>query len=148
MSDDFFEPPPPPPPEPEPDPPPTPPWVSAPRGMLPGVVALDLVVARTDRVAVCVTRLAAYPTGFEFELRTVSAPGQRDLELDPLLFGPHRHRARRAGADQSLLDDVLRFGVQFSDGGKATNHRWQVSPSRRSAAGPGHELGRRRWWRR
>ena len=121
MSDDFFEPPPPPPREPEPEPARLPPWVGAPRGMLPGVVALELVVARTDRVAVCVTRLGAYPTGFEFDLRTVSTPGKPDLELDPLLFGPHRHRARRAGADQSLLDEMLRFGVQFADGGKATN---------------------------
>jgi hypothetical protein len=119
MSDDFFEPPPPPEPEPEPESPPTPPWFGAPRGMLPGVVALDLVVARNDQVAVCVARLAGYPTGFEFELRTIGAPGRIDPDLDPLLFGPHRHRARRAA--QSVLDDMLRFGVQFSDGRKATN---------------------------
>ncbi len=121
MSEGFFEPPPPPPEAAEPEPPPTPPWVSAPQGMLPGVVALELVIAHTDRVAVCVSRLAAYPTGFELELRTVGAPGRRDLDLDPLLFGPHRHRARRSGAEQELPDDMLRFGVQFPDGGKATN---------------------------
>jgi hypothetical protein len=121
MSEDFFEPPPRPEPEPEPEPAPMPPWVSAPGGMLPGVVALELVIARTQQVAVCVTRLGAYPTGFEFDLRTITPPSQRDLELDPLLFGPHRHRLRRAAGEQVLPDDMLRFGVQFSDGGRATN---------------------------
>ena len=89
--------------------------------MLPGVVALELVVARTDQVAVCVSRLAGYPTGFEFELHTIAAPGQRDPDLDPLLFGPYRHRRPRAGTEQQLPDDMLRFGVQFADGRRATN---------------------------
>ena len=47
--------------------------VGAPRGTLPGIVALKRVLARTDKVAVCVTRLAAYPTGFEFDVVTMSA---------------------------------------------------------------------------
>jgi hypothetical protein len=42
-----------------------PPWFGAPRGTLPGVVALERVVVHTDKVAICLTRLAAYPTGFE-----------------------------------------------------------------------------------
>jgi hypothetical protein len=96
-----------------------PPWVAPPRGMLPGVVALELVLARTEQVAVCVSRLAAYTTGFEFELRTVSAPGQRELEFDPMLFGPHRHR--HGGGREGPPDEMLRFGVQFANGAKATN---------------------------
>jgi hypothetical protein len=121
MSEDFFEPPPPPEPEPEPEPRSLPPWVGAPRGMLPGVVAHTLVIAHNDRVAVCVTRLGAYPTGFEFELHAMAAPDQDELDIDPLLFGPHRHHRRRPGSEQELPDDMLRFGVQFSDGRKATN---------------------------
>lgn len=78
---EFFEPPPPAPSQPES--PPTPPWFGAPRGMLPGVVAAELVLARTDEVAVCVTRLAAYTTGFEFEIRTLAAPGAVTLTSNP-----------------------------------------------------------------
>lgn len=78
-----------------------------------------MVIAQTEEVAVCVSRLAGYPTGFEFELRTLAAPGHEDLELDPIMFGPHRHGRR--GREQELEDDVLRFGVQFADGSKATN---------------------------
>ncbi len=115
---EFFEPPPPRPVEPA-EPYVPPPWVGPPRGILPGVVALEMVIAQTEEVAVCVSRLAGYPTGFEFELRTLAAPGHEDLELDPIMFGPHRHGRR--GREQELEDDVLRFGVQFADGSKATN---------------------------
>jgi hypothetical protein len=87
--------------------------------VLPGVVAIELVVAQSEQAAVCVSRLAGYPTGFEFELRTMVAPGA-DPALDPMLFGPHRMRARQA-AGHDRADQELRFGVQFSDGGKATN---------------------------
>jgi hypothetical protein len=118
---EFFEPQPPPPPEPEPELPPQPPWIAAPRGTLPGVVALELLLARTEMVAVCVSRLAAYPTGFEFELRTMAAPGHEALEFDPMLFGPHRDGPRRRGSEAGLPEEMLRFGVQFADGAKATN---------------------------
>ncbi|HME04427.1 MAG TPA: hypothetical protein VKG38_15510, partial [Solirubrobacteraceae bacterium] len=95
-----------------------PPWVSAPDGMLPGVVALELVLAKTDKAAVCLTRIGAYPTGFEIQLLTMVA--EEDSDLDPMLFGPHRmhHRGRQS---REIPDGTLRFGVQFADGSKATN---------------------------
>jgi len=96
-----------------------PPWFGPPRGVIPGVVALELMLVRTAQVAVCITRLAAYPTGFEFELRTLAANRQPESELDPMLFGAHRHRRLR-GAD-SAPEDVLKIGVEFADGAKATN---------------------------
>jgi hypothetical protein len=108
----FFESPPPPP-RPEPERIDVPEWFGPPRGTLPGALALDLVLARTDRVAVCITRIGAYPTGFEFDLRTFAAVV--DEELDPLLFeGRRRHRG-------GLPPEMLRVGVQFADGRKATN---------------------------
>ena len=118
---DFFEPPPPPPAEPEIYR--EPPWAGPPQGTLPGVVALELVLAQTDKVAVCVTRVAAYPTGFAFDVVTMSAPGQSEGGfLDPMAigsFGPLRHRG--PGADGELPATLIRIGVQFADGSKATN---------------------------
>jgi hypothetical protein len=113
MSEDFFGPPPQPPPE--PPRPPTPPWFGPPTGALPGVVALELVLARSAVAAVCVTRICAYRTGFEFDLLVVSDREAAE-DLDPLLFGA---RARAAGGARE--EGQLRFGVQFSDGAKATN---------------------------
>jgi hypothetical protein len=110
---DFFEPPPP---APEPPRYRQPPWVAPPRGTLPGVVAVELLLAQTDKVAVYISRLAAYPSGFEFDVMTVTAPGEDETDFDPMLFGPHSHRPGSAAASE-----MLRIGVQFSDGSKATN---------------------------
>jgi hypothetical protein len=64
--------------------------------------------------------VAAYPSGFAFEVLTMAARagGEEEL-LDPLLFGHHRHRMRAGQA--GLPPEMLRMGVQFADGGKATN---------------------------
>lgn len=93
--------------------------------MLPGVVPLELVLAQNDKAAVGVSRLAAYPTGFEFDLITMVAPGQDELDLDPMMFRRHRfarhRRAGRRGAQGEIPAELLRIGVQFSDGSKPTN---------------------------
>ncbi len=97
-----------------------PPWFAAPSGTLPGVVPLELILARTAQVAVCVTRLGAYASGFELELVTMASDEAE--ELDPLLFEGRRMRGRRRqSAASEILDGMLRFGVEFADGRKATN---------------------------
>jgi hypothetical protein len=53
---------------------------------LPGVVARELLLARTDDAAVAVTGLLAYPAGFEFTLSAV---------LRQLRFLIHRRPAGR-----------------------------------------------------
>jgi len=128
----FFEPPPPaedPPPR-----PPSPPWLRAPAGTLPGVVALELVVAATERVAVCVTRIGAYPSGFELDLVTM-AGGESD-ELDPMLFGGRRGPGPRRGRDGGIPADMLRFGVEFADGSKATNTAGRPGGADAEPSGP------------
>jgi hypothetical protein len=111
---EFFEPPPKPV-APEPQRYRRPPWVGAPPGTLPGVVPFERVLAQTDKVAVCVTRLAAYPTGFEFDVVTMTAD---DQDVDPWLF--HHPRLHR-GAAGEIPPEMLRLGVQFADGSRATN---------------------------
>jgi hypothetical protein len=111
-----------------------PPWLHAPAGALPGVIALELVIAQTDRVAVCVTRLGAYASGFELELVTM-AGGATD-ELDPMLFGGRRGLGPRRSADGGIPTDMLRFGVEFADGTKATNTTGRPSPFDAEPAGP------------
>lgn len=94
-----------------------PPWFGAPRGTLPGVVTVERILAQTDKIAVCVSRFAAYATGFEFDIVTMTADDQDDL--DPLMF--HHHHGMRSGAIDEIPPELLRFGVQFSDGSKVTN---------------------------
>ncbi len=122
---EFFEPPPPPV-ESEPRYR-TPPWFGPPRGTLPGIARLERVLARTDKVAVCVVQLAAFPTGFEFDVVTMSA--DEDPALDRLLFGAPNHIRRGSGAE-GISPELLRIGVQFADGSKATNTGGFEDPNR------------------
>jgi hypothetical protein len=82
--------------------------------MLPGVVALELVLADNERAAVFLGRCSAYATGFELEVRVLVRAGAD--ELDPSLNGIY-HRPGRG----STYEEMLRFGIAFSDGRKATN---------------------------
>lgn len=111
MSDDFFIEPPARRAEPEPPDP----WAGPPYGVLPGALALQLTVAHNDRAAVYLGRCSVYPSGFELELRVVTAPGAQSL--DPSLSGIHA-RSDRHGTN---FEDMLRFGVEFPDKRRATN---------------------------
>ncbi len=90
-----------------------------PHGVLPGVVALDLVLAETSDHVVAITRLSAYPTGLGFDLVVMARTYDG---ADPLLFGRHERGRRKAWDATGALDpDELRYGVLFSDGRKATS---------------------------
>jgi hypothetical protein len=109
-------------PEPEPEAPrerpPRPPWVGPPENVLPGIAAGELVLARSELAAVCVSRLEAYETGFCLQLLALANSGRE--ELDPHMFGPQA-RMRGRGPGPHPPPELLRFGVQFADGRKGTN---------------------------
>lgn len=94
-----------------------PPWFGPPGGTLPGAVAFERILAQTENVAVCVTRLAAYPAGFEFDVLTMAADDEH--HLDPMVF--HHPHPRPLVAVDEIPPEMLRLGVQFADGSKATN---------------------------
>ena len=125
MEKPFFEPP-----EPflPPELPPRPPWLGSPHHVVGGAVPLELVVARTPDAAVIVRNVVAYPEGFELRfvvrLRHPVAPDAWPFDLQ----GPHR--GPFTGGD--LPPDLLRLGVQFADGSKATN----VGGGARTPVGP------------
>ncbi|HEY6837028.1 MAG TPA: hypothetical protein VI142_11350 [Gaiellaceae bacterium] len=116
----FFEPPPPPDPPEFPAIPRPPPWSQAPTNELGAPVPLRLVLARTDRVAVALVGAVAYTSGTAFTLAVRwQQPSGDALIGEPweLPFG-HHHLLEQRGGGVPL--EVLRFGVQFSDGRKAT----------------------------
>jgi hypothetical protein len=124
---DFFEPPPPPP-EParvyRP-----PPWIAPPANYLGSAVPLRLLLARTDSVVVAVERATAYPMGVDLTLvvRRRSA-GRTALEQPPMGF--HHQLGGK------LSDELLRFGVQFADGNKATSLGGIPRPHDKEPHGP------------
>lgn len=126
MSDFFALPPS----EEEPSPPPQryrrPAWQGPPPATIPAVLPVERVLAQTADVAVTIAALHVYPAGLELELVTFARPDADEATgdgFDPMLFHHHRPRGE-------LSDDVLRIGVQFADGRKATNLTpgWSPSP--------------------
>ena len=103
------------------------PW-QPPEAAFPGIVPIDtLPLARTDQVAVAVTGLSAYSTGIEIFLTARIRPSAGHL-AEHLPGGPRDLAAARRS---------LRFGLQFSDGGKVAGSPGGGRPDRESEpAGP------------
>lgn len=78
-----------------------------------GVVATQLILARNEDAAVFVTRLAAYHCGFSFEAHLFTRE-EREYDGFELL-----HRRRKPG--EPPPDELLRLGIEFSDGRRAAN---------------------------
>ena len=107
----FFEPPPPPA-ERRPSHRP-PPWHAAPENELGVSVPVRLLLARTGEFALGLADVVAYSTGFSLRLALRLHPKS---ELEPRVLMPQLH-----GFGPRSGDDQLRFGVEFSDGRRATN---------------------------
>jgi len=90
-------------------------WFGPPRWTLGGVVPLTHVLARTESVAVCISGVTAYPEGFGFDV--VALATETDEDFDPFFFGMHRRR----GGGGGVPPELLRLGIEFADGQKATN---------------------------
>jgi hypothetical protein len=112
---DFFEPPPLP--KVEVEEAPREDWMGPPRRVVPAVVPVERVVARTDEVGIYLGCFSVYPAGFEFEIFVTAKDESTDL--DPLQFA-HHYRAQDTG---EIPSGQLRLGFQFADGTKVTNTR-------------------------
>jgi len=98
------------------------PW-EPPEAEFPGIAAIDsLVLARTEQVAVAVTGLSAFSTGVEIFLTA---------HIRPSAGQPEQHLKGGPG-DLAASRHSFRFGLQFSDGGKAAG-----SAGARRPGGPG-----------
>ena len=107
----FFDSIPQPPPPPEPVRRHRPVWMRS-DAVIPGLVPAELMLVRTEQVAVAVGGVHAYPNGFEF---TVHARLRREDEPGPRgggLFNRHGRGMRAA-------NDGLRLGVMYADGRRA-----------------------------
>jgi hypothetical protein len=107
----FFEPPPPPP---EPPTQQWPVWLGPPDNVIGGVLALGLVVGRSDNAAVTIDSATAYPTGVEFTVDIRWREGYGRI----FQRGVQWHSEANQGDE--LPDELVRLGIQFPDGSKAT----------------------------
>ena len=85
-----------------------------PDNVLAEAVPLNVLLTRTETLALIVTGSLVYGNGWEFTLTVLTRTSDDQWEIDP--FGYH---PRAGGAGTTA--DALRFGLQFADGRKATN---------------------------
>lgn len=88
--------------------------------MIGRTLPLNLVLARAEKAAVWIPALTVYPEGFEFEIEIRHRLDDEQFE-HPFFMGHHLHHRRRRAASEELPAELLRLGVEFSDGRKATN---------------------------
>lgn len=92
---------------------------------LAGVVPVEEFIGRSDQAAVAARKIVALPDGFEVEIAAwLRQPPRRQARFGPFhreiilaAHGPYQMR-NESGA---IIDEFVRFGVQFPDGGRATN---------------------------
>jgi hypothetical protein len=85
------------------------PW-TRPDAVIPGSVPADMMLIRTDQVAVAIGSIRAYPTGFEFTLHTrLRHEDEAGHGADPLA----RHLPWRG---RQVPGEVLRLGLMYADG--------------------------------
>lgn len=123
---DFFPEPPDPAGSDEPADPPQPVWMRAPTDVLPGVVPVELVIARSPSTVIMLTGMRAFPTGVEMSL-AVRFRGQaprRDL-LSEVFDGPYEHDMNARWQEQRL-----KWGFELSNGRRVTNvDPWPQQPN-------------------
>jgi hypothetical protein len=101
-----------------------PPWTGRPQGAPPGEVLSDVVLSRSERATLSIAYLDAYPEGFELEIEASTTVAWDDLAREGDDFGPDVFGGRwpMVGERSDVLPpQLLRVGVQFADGRKATN---------------------------
>jgi hypothetical protein len=90
--------------------------------VIPASVPADMMLIRTDQVAVAMGNIRAYPNGFEFRL---SARLRSEDEADLDCFDPAGLHGYRRGS--RMPEDVFRLGIMYADGRRTAiteGHCW------------------------
>ncbi|MCO8277284.1 hypothetical protein M1L60_42580 [Actinoplanes sp. TRM 88003] len=114
--------------EPEPEEQPPPSWAK-PETVLGAAVPVEVVLARGGEAAVGLSRVTAYPNGFTFSITAVLR--QEDRRGRVFRLGFHRELF-----EEPVSDEFFRVGVQFADGGVATNLGFPALPPDAEPAAP------------
>jgi len=90
-------------------------WMGPPQDVVPAVVPMERIVARTDEVVIYLSGFWVFPAGFETQVRVVAR--DEESEFDPFGFD-YAYEAEQNG---EIPPGQLRIGFEFADGLKVTN---------------------------
>ncbi|HUA12408.1 MAG TPA: hypothetical protein VMA83_10425 [Solirubrobacteraceae bacterium] len=97
-------------------------------------MAVDTVLASTDDVAVCLSRVDAFPEGITFDVVSLLRPGA-DVDAFDAFDGRDRRRFFDRSDGAPPPPEMLRIGVEFADGSTVTNTAGTIG-----AWGDGHRM--------
>lgn len=113
-------------------------WFGPPSNWLPGVVPIEVTIARTDDAVVHLSSVRVFPAGFSFTL--LAAVRMPDLALDRDMFGaPGMMHGMPGPGDGALPDGLLRFAFVHADGSTASSlggHPAMLGPEGEAPSGP------------
>lgn len=108
--------------------PPQPPWVGPGDNVLGGLTSIDGVIAQNEEVLIAARHFIAYPEGVAFTLEILSREA-RNITMRPIRIDPFEPQGNETG------DSVLRLGVEYADGRRATSldpfPKWKVGGKRK-----------------
>ena len=105
-----------------------------PEHVLGEAVPINVLLARSPNAAIKVQHITAFPNGFEFQV--VAHCRIEGAVWDPM-HGLAGFRGRPVATGGQMDDEILRFGIQFSDGSKATSlGPPMIGPQDKSHKGP------------
>jgi hypothetical protein len=90
-------------------------WMGPPHAVIPAVVPVERIVARTEEVVVYLSGFWVFPAGFETQIRVVAR--DEESELDPFSYDYEDLAVERG----EIPPGQLRIGFEFADGSKVTN---------------------------
>jgi hypothetical protein len=93
----------------------TPDWISAPDGWIGAVLPVQGLIGRSEEAAISLARVVAYPVGFEVTLDAFTRTVSWGWAFDERFGEWHRGEHERPPAE------LLRYGIEFADGRKASN---------------------------
>jgi hypothetical protein len=99
-------------------------WTGRPQGQQLSQAVSDLVLGRSQSATVSIGYIDAYPDGFELEIIARTSVAYHDLRREGDAHGPDVFGRRWPMAGErrdELPPQLLRVGVEFSDGRTATN---------------------------
>jgi hypothetical protein len=92
-------------------------WAGPPDDVLPGVVPVELLLARSETTVVLLSGVRAFPEGLAMTLSVRVRGRLGDLDLHTEVFdGPYRH-----GVGEEWQAGRLKWGFEFADGRRATS---------------------------
>jgi hypothetical protein len=97
-------------------------WMGPPESVLGHTVDISRTLFHSEALAIVLTSAVVFPEGVKLNIRVAARPVEgmnKDTwwERRDLMFERGRHSSRPG---KPLAGEVLRFGVRFPDGGKAT----------------------------